>query len=100
MSPAPVPAGLAPVTLLLSILLADIGEPAAVHQAAMRAVTALQVPLTLARRDARLSVSVGIALYPADGDVNKRSMTSAPAIPAWPICGGCHRASSRSTAAS
>ena len=53
------------------ILLADGLDPEAVHQVAMRAVTAVQAPMRLARRDARLSASVGIALYPQDGAPTK-----------------------------
>ena len=70
------------------ILLADIGEPAAVHQVAMRAVAALQVPLNLARREGRLSASVGIALYPADGDANKLLAAADAAMYAAKRAGG------------
>jgi diguanylate cyclase len=49
------------------VLLGDIASPEAAHQVAMRAVAAVQAPLRLARRDARLSASVGVALYPQDG---------------------------------
>jgi diguanylate cyclase len=45
------------------ILLADIDGPEVAHRVAMRVVAAVQAPLRLARRDARLSASVGVALY-------------------------------------
>ncbi|MDO9285509.1 MAG: bifunctional diguanylate cyclase/phosphodiesterase [Aquabacterium sp.] len=54
-----------------AILLADIGSAEAAQQLAQRAVTAIQAPIQLARREARLSASVGIAVYPGDGAADK-----------------------------
>lgn len=53
------------------ILLAGLTDSAVAHQVAMRAVSALQAPMKLGRREARVSASIGIAIYPADGASNK-----------------------------
>jgi len=49
------------------ILALDVADTAAVQQLAQRVVATLAAPMQLSRREARLSASVGVAVYPGDG---------------------------------
>ena len=54
-----------------AILLAGVGSTEVAQQLELRAVAAIQTPVQLAHREARLSASVGIAVYPGDGAADK-----------------------------
>ncbi|MGO4331223.1 putative bifunctional diguanylate cyclase/phosphodiesterase [Cupriavidus sp. 2TAF22] len=61
------------------VLLAAVGEPADAATLADKVLSAIREPFQAAGRELRVSTSIGIAMYPGDGDLQHDLMTNADA---------------------
>ncbi|MBW6390321.1 putative bifunctional diguanylate cyclase/phosphodiesterase [Billgrantia antri] len=59
------------------VLLPEIHDQEQVHQVANKILAAISAPFTLAGQEFRITVSIGIALYPADGEDEQTLMKHA-----------------------